>query len=357
MRWLALVALVGCSSASSTKPTTTVAAPPPPTPMCTGDECSAPLEKEPRFEPPNPDEFRPPDEPGTLAETADCKVVGEVLASTEVGNYAEPEERAPVVAKHTATCESLKLDQATRTCIAEQGDKMSIAYCAPEIVPDTKLEIVAATECDAIVKSANDRLATRAAYDWEKKWWTPRANAFLASCKKDRWTKQIGDCVKNGQAQYCAQYQAVRPLQTKLDAMLVEANKQENERISLWHKAYAEPKKYPQVKLDIVKAGACADIMKAVNVRIEKQGPSSWEKTWWTPRAKAYLASCKKDRWTAEVADCVKTMYPGNCYQYAPQGLQQKMIQLYQQALPTLPPPHRKRQPVAPKQPAPKPAK
>jgi hypothetical protein len=321
--------------------------------MCTGDECSAPLEKEPRFEPPNPDEFRP-DEVGTPADAATCTTVGEVLASMEVGNYAEPEERAPVVAKHSAICDALKLDQATRSCIAEQGDKMSIAYCSPEMVPDTKLEIVAADECTALIKAASDRLAGRPAYDWEKKWWSPRSDAFLASCKKDRWTKQLGDCVKNGQAQYCSQYQAVRPLQTKLDAMLVEANTKEQEQRQLWVKAYEEPKKYPQIKIAIVGGAACADIIKAVNTRIEKQGAQSWEKTWWTPRAKQYLASCKKDRWTVEVGDCVKVQHPTNCYQYAPPSLQRKMIHLQQQVTPAPPPPKPLVKPIKPKKPAPK---
>ena len=318
--------------------------------MCAGTECEAKLETEPRFEPPNPDEVRPPDAIGTPAESADCATVGEVVASTEVGNYAEPEVRGPAVSKYTAACAALKLEQATRTCIAEQGDKLSIAYCSPEMVPDTKLEIVAAAECTALIKAASDRLASRPAFDWERKWWGPRADAYLASCKKDRWTRQLADCVKSSQAQYCS-YQAVRPLQVKLDAMLVEANRKEQEQRELWAKAYAEPKKYPQVKVAIVSAAGCAEIMKAVNVRAEKQGPQSWEKTWWTPRAKLYLASCKKDRWTVEVGDCVKTQHPSNCYQYAPPALQQKLIQLYQQALPAPPPPKQPRRPRPPKTP------
>lgn len=332
------VALAGCSSAASTTPRATVGAPPPPVePMCSGVECEAKLETEPRFEPPNPEEWRPPDAEVTPPEQATCAMVGEVVASIEVGNYADPEERAPVVAKHAAICDALKLDQATRTCIAEQGDKMSIAYCSPEMVPDTKIEIVAAADCTAAIDAANARLASRPAYDWEKKWWSPRAAAFLASCKKDRWTKQLGDCVKNGQAQYCSQYQGVRPLQVKLDAMLQETNKKEQERQQLWAQAYLEPKKYPHVKVELVKPRACAEIIKAANARIEKQGGQSWEKTWWTPRAKAYATSCRKDRWTIEVGDCVKMQYAANCYQYAPPALQQKLFKLHQQALPGAP--------------------
>lgn len=350
MRWMAVAVLVGCSTTATTTPTKTASAPPPVEPMCKGTECEAPLEKEPRYEPPNPDEFRPPEEVATPAESATCKTVGEVMASTEVGNYAEREEREPVVAKHTAACEALKLDQATRTCIAQQGDKASIAYCSPEMVPDLKIEIMVAADCDAMIKGANERMAKRGPLDYEKKWWSPRAEAYLASCKKDRWTKQLGECVKNGQAQYCS-YQAVQPLQLVINALLVETNKKEQEQRELWAKAYAEPKKYPQVKLDLVSGRGCAEIMKAVAARIEKQGPQSWEKTWWTPRAKAYAASCRKDRWTAEVGECIKIQHPSGCYGYAPQPLQQKLIQLYQQTLPAPPPPKRPKRPKQPKAP------
>src|SRR5437660_356176 len=37
---------------------------------------------------------------------ADCQLVAEELASLDLGNYAEPEDRAPVVAKHKARCET-----------------------------------------------------------------------------------------------------------------------------------------------------------------------------------------------------------------------------------------------------------
>jgi hypothetical protein len=326
-----------------------VAAPPAVTPMCSGPECDAKLEVAPRFEPPGPEDDRPPDVAATPSETADCALVGSVVASTEVGNYAEPSERAPVIAKYTAACEAQKLDQPTRTCIAEQGDKASIAYCAPTIVPDTKIEIIAATECDAIIKGTNEQMSKRIAFDYERKWWEPRAEAYLASCKKDRWTRPFADCVKLSQPQYCT-YQAVRPLQTVLNAMLVETNKKEQEQRDLWNKAYAEPKKYPKVKLSLVNGRGCADIIKAVDARIVKQGPQSWERTWWQPRVKTYAASCRKDRWTVEVGECIRIQHPSNCYQYAPPALQQKLIALYQAALPA-PPPLKKtpKQPKAPK--------
>src|SRR4051812_45288828 len=38
---------------------------------------------------------------------ADCQVVADQLASLDLGNYAEPEERAPVVAKYKGQCETL----------------------------------------------------------------------------------------------------------------------------------------------------------------------------------------------------------------------------------------------------------
>lgn len=78
------------------------------------------------------------------------------------------------------------------------------------------------------------------------------------------WTKTLGDCVKNGQAQYCS-YQTVRPLQrNRRDARRGE--QRSKELGELWGKAYAEPKKYPQVKVrECVSARGCADIMKAVD--------------------------------------------------------------------------------------------
>lgn len=322
--------------------------------MCSGDECSAPLEKEVRYEAPGVGEDRPPEIEQTPAESATCATVGQVLASIEVGNYAEPGEREPVVEKHTQACEQLKLDQATRTCVAQQSDKMSIAYCAPALVPDVAMEIVPASECDAVIKRANDRMAKQPSFAYERKWWDPRASGYAASCKKDRWTKQFATCIEQSQAQYCS-YSAVMPLQVAINAMLTEAAKKEQEQRELWAKAYAEPKKYPQVKLALVRPGECKAIIKAVDDRIMKNGAGNWEQTWWKPRAKLYAASCRKDRWTQEVGDCVRTQYPANCYAYAPQPLQQKMIALYQQALPAPPPP---KPPVTPKKPrAPKPAK
>jgi hypothetical protein len=352
MRSLVLVALVGCSGAASTTPKPTEPAPTPVTPVCSGSDCEAKLEKDVRYEPPGPGPAT--DQPeivdATPPESATCATVGQVMASIDVGNYAEPGERAPAVAKHTQECEKLQLDQAARTCVAQQMDKLSIAYCAPKLVPDVSLEIVEPSQCDALMKTANDRIAKKPAFDYERKWWEPRASGYAASCKKDRWTKQLADCIAQSQAQYCS-YAAVMPLQTAINGMLIEAQKKEQEQRELWAKAYAEPKKYPQVKLALVRPGDCKALMKAASDRIAKNGAGNWEQTWWTPRAKAYDASCRTDRWTQEVGDCVKTQYPGNCYAYAPAPLQQKMIALYQQALPAPPPPKRGK-PLTPKRPA-----
>ncbi len=133
----------------------------------------------------------------------------------------------------------------------------SSACCSPAMAPDVPMELFPTSECDAAIKAATARLATRPASDWEKKWWTPRAQTFLASCKKDRWTKLVGECVRAGSPQSCS-YQAVRPLQVKLEAMLVAANVKEQQERDLFAKAYAEPKKYPQVKLALVDARPAA---------------------------------------------------------------------------------------------------
>src|ERR1043165_8492451 len=53
---------------------------------------------------------------------ADCKAVGETLASMELGNYAEPETRAPVVAKYQAACDKAFVTKEQGECIDKATD-------------------------------------------------------------------------------------------------------------------------------------------------------------------------------------------------------------------------------------------
>src|SRR5687768_2048177 len=67
---------------------------------------------------------------------ADCKAVGEAVTSLDLGNYAEPEDRAPVVAKYQAACEGARISKAEGTCLEGARDKWVASQCAPRMFPE-----------------------------------------------------------------------------------------------------------------------------------------------------------------------------------------------------------------------------
>ncbi len=70
---------------------------------------------------------------------ANCDEVAEQLASYELGNYAEPEDRAPVVDKHRAICkrEAVRHDEAA--CLDKARSKLAAARCVPRLFPDIQV--------------------------------------------------------------------------------------------------------------------------------------------------------------------------------------------------------------------------
>jgi hypothetical protein len=66
---------------------------------------------------------------------ADCPLVAKALSSFELGNYAEPEDRAPREAELEAQCLSAYLNKLDEMCILD-ATKETLAYCDnPLIVP------------------------------------------------------------------------------------------------------------------------------------------------------------------------------------------------------------------------------
>src|SRR5207244_1676379 len=65
----------------------------------------------------------------------DCAQVADGLASLELGNYAEPEERAPVVAQKRAACEAAHVTKDEATCLDAARDTYSAARCVPRMFP------------------------------------------------------------------------------------------------------------------------------------------------------------------------------------------------------------------------------
>ena len=70
---------------------------------------------------------------------ASCDEVAEQLASYELGNYAEPEDRAPVVDRHRAVCKREGVSRDDRACLDKAKSKLAAARCVPRLFPDVEL--------------------------------------------------------------------------------------------------------------------------------------------------------------------------------------------------------------------------
>ena len=71
---------------------------------------------------------------------ADCQQVADILASFDLGNYAEVEAREPVVAKYKASCEKVYVSKEQGECFAKAGTKDAAQLCAPAMFSAPKVE-------------------------------------------------------------------------------------------------------------------------------------------------------------------------------------------------------------------------
>jgi hypothetical protein len=130
---------------------------------------------------------------------ADCQDVGEQLASTDLGNYAEPEDRAPVVARYKAACEAAVLSRDEQQCLDRTRDRWSAARCAPRMFPD--LASSSTGDCGAIVARIRAVVQKQASYlsDPRMKNWFDRTMTVLQeSCEQDRWPDALKKCMLAG---------------------------------------------------------------------------------------------------------------------------------------------------------------
>jgi len=341
---LAVVPLLACGSTAkppAPERVTVTAAPSPVCPEVSG--CEVGLQAEPRFEPPG-ETWIPPEPPDAPTAESPCATVGQVLAAIELGNYADPDELAPAIARGTARCEQLALDPATIACVIDQSDRASIAYCAPTMFPGEAPRIVEPRECEAVIAEIAKRTSTRSRIDSERRWWESRAAGYLQSCRTDRWTHVFADCAKATLPSNCT-YASVKPLQVALSALIAREDAREREARAAWEAAYAAPKQHPKVKIELVSARGCADIVRTVQKRIDALHPTDWQRGWWTPRAAGFRRSCLRDRWPTDYGQCVRERGPNSCHAFAPSVLNQKLQVVFQLQVPPPKPPKPPRPP------------
>lgn len=160
---------------------------------------------------------------------ADCASVGETLASFDLGNYAEPEERAPVVAQYKAACEKASVTKDEGACLDKAKDKWSAAQCAPRMFPELAstnrgdcAQVVA--KIDAALKASaqqgNPQLAS---------WSQTISRVLKESCEQDAWPDAMKKCVltaeiaQGADAMQACNQQMPPALQTKLQQRLSAA--------------------------------------------------------------------------------------------------------------------------------------
>jgi hypothetical protein len=125
---------------------------------------------------------------------ADCALVSEELASLDLGNYAEPEDRAPVVAKYKALCESTYLSKEEGVCLDKAKDKFAAAQCAPRVYTDL------GPPCDQVGEKTRAFAARQYRGNTDptyKKYIDSMANAVKQSCAEDKWSAELVKCVLN----------------------------------------------------------------------------------------------------------------------------------------------------------------
>jgi hypothetical protein len=162
------------------------------------------------------------------AATAACPAVADQLTSIELGNYAEPEARAPVVARYQAACEAALVSPEEAQCLDKARDTWSAGQCVPRMFPE--LASSGAGDCAAIVTKTKAMMAKQAAYlsDPKMKTWFDKSMAVMQeSCEQDQWPDLLKQCMLASDGTpatmlHCNQ-QMPPALQQKMQARLTKA--------------------------------------------------------------------------------------------------------------------------------------
>lgn len=163
---------------------------------------------------------------------ADCAMVSETLASLDLGNYAEPEERAPVVAKYKTACEKTHVSKEEGECLDKAQDKWTAGQCAPRMFPEMSnqgdcKQVVAKVEAAMKGEMQNLDQPNMA------QWLATSVRVMLQSCEEDRWPDALKKCILMSQTapgvdamQTCNQ-QFPPALQSKLQERLQTAMREQ----------------------------------------------------------------------------------------------------------------------------------
>ena len=124
----------------------------------------------------------------------DCAAVAESLASLELGNYADPAVRAPVVAKKRELCTSAHVTTDEAACLAKATNRYAAATCVPRMFPDVKVS--GSADCADVAARMRETLyqqmgqAGSQALGMVDK----MMPALQQSCAEDGWPAEVKRC-------------------------------------------------------------------------------------------------------------------------------------------------------------------
>jgi hypothetical protein len=125
---------------------------------------------------------------------ADCDAVAELLATGELGNYAEVDQRAPVIAKQRAACEAEHVSKDEAACLEKAADKWAQAACVPRMFPAAQ---GATAECTAIVLKVRALIAPQVAQVGSDaaRMIDKMMPVMQRSCEHDGWPADVKQCI------------------------------------------------------------------------------------------------------------------------------------------------------------------
>jgi hypothetical protein len=130
---------------------------------------------------------------------ADCQLVADELASFDLGNYAEPETREPVVAKYKQQCDALYITKEEGACLDKAKDRWSASQCAARLFPELSKPGSECAQAGEKTKSSMYRQYRGVQIDpMTKKYLEAAAEAVRVSCTDDKWPAAITTCVLSG---------------------------------------------------------------------------------------------------------------------------------------------------------------
>jgi hypothetical protein len=126
---------------------------------------------------------------------ADCGAVAEQLASIDLGNYAEPEQRAPVIAKYRASCEAAHVTKEEGACLDKARDKWSAGKCVPRMFPE--LASSSTKDCHAVAERIRATVAGQIGSNSPEmgSWFETVMREIEASCEQDAWPPGLKRCI------------------------------------------------------------------------------------------------------------------------------------------------------------------